>query len=63
MQLDTIIKDMDEGPLAEDDINDHPGKGSATISQMTRYRSCAGHDNTKPGLMVCPFIGSHLLCG
>ena len=68
MQLDTIIEDTDEGPLPEDDIDDHSGaysgnssKGGATEPQMTRYRSRAGHDNVEPGLMVCPFVSSYLL--
>jgi hypothetical protein len=70
MQLDTIIEDTDEGPLPEDDIDDHSGaypggssKGGATEPPMTRYRSRAGHDNAEPGLMVCLFVGSYLLRG
>jgi hypothetical protein len=61
LQLDAIIEDTDESHLPEDDIDDRPGaypgissKGGTTEPQMTRYRSCAGHDNAEPVLMVCP---------
>jgi len=60
MELDTIMKDTDEGPLPEDDINDKSGpyRGSS-------IRSAAEPPTTRSraqrGLMVCPFVGSYLL--
>ena len=68
IQLDTLIEETDKGPLHADDIDDHsgvylgsPSKGGATGPMMTCYH--AGHDNAEPELMVCPFVGSYLLCG
>jgi hypothetical protein len=70
MQLDTIIEETDDGPLPEDDIDDHSGaypgsssKDGATELPMTRYRSRAGRNNAEPGLMDCPFVGSYPLRG
>ena len=63
MQLDTIIEETDDGPQPEDDTDGHsgvnqgrPSTGGATKPPMTHSRArVAGH-----GLMVCPFVGSHL---
>jgi hypothetical protein len=70
MQLDTIVEETDDGPLPEDDIDDHSGaypgsssKDGATELPMTCYRSRAGHDNAEPALMDCPFVGSYPLRG
>ena len=58
IQLDTTIEDR-EGPLPDNDIGDHSGaysgnssEGGATELPITHLRSCAGHDNAEPGIMV-----------
>ena len=56
MQLDTIIEDH------SGDNRGSPSKGGATEPLMIRSRArVAGHDNAEHGLMVCPFVGGHLL--
>ena len=67
MELDTITEDTDEGPLSEHDIDDCSGAYQGGSCQSTTEplvtRSRARGDNAEPGLMVCPFVGSYLLCG
>jgi hypothetical protein len=58
LQLDTIFKNEDDGPLPEDDVDDGSGAypGSAEVSANPPMTRSANHENAELGLMACSSI-------
>ena len=66
MELDTIVEEQDEGPLAEDDIDEgystSSGEEIVNNPPNTRSRHRTGQRKAKSGLMVCPCLPSPVIC-
>ena len=68
MKFDALVKEQDEGPSADDDIDDGSPYSASSGEEImknppnTRSRHRTGQRKAESGLMVCPCLLSPVIC-